>query len=105
MNYSNRSGFRPTPNKSNWDQSLRSLTKTKKTKRIRKSLQYLLVLKKFDNVVDYKNPKLLSAFLNKYGKILPRRLTGLNSKQHKRVTKLIKRARIAALLPFVIGKV
>jgi len=30
MNYSNRSGFRPTPNKSNWDQSLRSLTKTKR---------------------------------------------------------------------------
>ena len=41
----------------------------RKTKRIRRSLQYLLLLKKFDNVVDYKNLKLLSAFLTKHGKI------------------------------------
>jgi small subunit ribosomal protein S18 len=100
MNYSNRSGFRPTPNKSNWDQSLRSLTKTKKTKRIRKSLQYLLVLKKFDNVVDYKNPKLLSAFLNKYGKILPRRKTQLSIQQQRAVSKAIRKARALKIIPF-----
>ena len=101
MNYSNRSGFRPTPNKSNWDQSLRSLTKTKKTKRIRKSLQYLLILKKFDNVVDYKNVKLLSAFLNKYGKIKPRRKTRLSIQQQRSVAKAIRKARDLKLLPFV----
>jgi len=54
--------------------------------------------------VNYKDTKFLGNFISDQGKILPRRLTGLNSKQQKRVTKLIKRARIAALLPFVIGK-
>jgi small subunit ribosomal protein S18 len=56
-----------------------------------------------DNI-NYKDTNFLSNFISDQGKILPRRLTGLNSKQQKRVTKLIKRARIAALLPFVIGK-
>lgn len=54
--------------------------------------------------INYKDTKFLSNFISDQGKILPRRSTGLNSKQQKRITKLIKRARIAALLPFVIGK-
>jgi|TARA_B110000483_G_C18083207_1_gene498906 small subunit ribosomal protein S18 len=54
--------------------------------------------------VNYKDTKVLSNFISDQGKILPRRITGLSSKEQKRVTKLIKRARIAALLPFVIGK-
>ena len=54
--------------------------------------------------INYKDTKLLVKFIGDQGKILPRRVTGLNSKQQKRITKLIKRARIAALLPFVIGK-
>jgi|TARA_B110000444_G_scaffold259105_1_gene301826 small subunit ribosomal protein S18 len=57
------------------------------------------------DTLNYKDTKILSSFISDQGKILPRRLTGLNSKQQKRITKLIKRARIAALLPFVIGKV
>jgi ribosomal protein S18 len=44
--------------------------------------------------INYKDTKFLSNFISEQGKILPRRST-----------KLIKRARIAALLPFVIGKV
>ena len=48
--------------------------------------------------------KILTNYLSEQGKILPRRVTGLTSKQQKKVTKLIKTARIAALLPFVIGK-
>ena len=55
--------------------------------------------------LTYKDVSILSKFINEQGKILPRRSTGLNSKQQKRITKLIKRARIAAPLPFVIGKV
>ena len=54
--------------------------------------------------IDYKDPDFLLKFINEQGKILPRRITGLSSKQQKKVTKLIKIARIAALLPFVIGK-
>ena len=40
--------------RTNWNQSLRSLTKTNKPKKLRKSLQYLLLLKKFNNEIDYK---------------------------------------------------
>lgn len=54
--------------------------------------------------LNYKDVTILINFVNEQGKILPRRLTGLESKQQKKVTKLIKQARIAALLPFVIGK-
>jgi len=54
--------------------------------------------------LDYKNTTILSAFISDQGKILTRRTTGLSSKQQKKVQKLIKRARIASLLPFVMGK-
>ena len=56
------------------------------------------------NLITYKDTKILSNFISDQGKILPRRVTGLSSKQQKKVTKLIKTARIAALLPFVVGK-
>ena len=54
--------------------------------------------------LDYKNTTVLMSFVSDQGKILPRRTTNLTSKQQKKVQKLIKRARIASLLPFVIGK-
>ena len=54
--------------------------------------------------INYKDTKILSNFISDQGKIMPRRITGLTSKQQKRIAKLIKRARIASLLPFVIGK-
>jgi small subunit ribosomal protein S18 len=57
----------------------------------------------FDSLT-YKDIKILGTFLSDQGKILPRRVTGLSSKQQKKITKLIKTARIAALLPFVLGK-
>ena len=56
------------------------------------------------DILTYKDIKILTNYLSEQGKILPRRVTGLSSKQQKKVTKLIKTARIAALLPFVIGK-
>ena len=56
------------------------------------------------SLLTYKDTKVLSNYLSDQGKILPRRVTGLSSKQQKKVTNLIKTARIAALLPFVIGK-
>ena len=54
--------------------------------------------------VNYKDTKILTNYLSEQGKILPRRVSGLNSKQQKKVTKLIKTARIANLVPFVVGK-
>ena len=56
------------------------------------------------DLLTYKDIKVLTNYLSEQGKILPRRVTGLTSKQQKKVAKLIKTARIAALLPFVIGK-
>ena len=54
--------------------------------------------------LDYKNTTVLMTFISDQGKILPRRTTNLTSKQQKKVQKLIKRARVASLLPFVMGK-
>nr|YP_010619666.1 Ribosomal protein S18 [Tayloriella tenebrosa]WAX03679.1 Ribosomal protein S18 [Tayloriella tenebrosa] len=51
--------------------------------------------------IDYKDIDLLRKFINDQGKILSRRSTGLNSKQQKKITKSIKRARLLALLPFL----
>nr|YP_009315755.1 Ribosomal protein S18 [Trichogloeopsis pedicellata]SCW24413.1 Ribosomal protein S18 [Trichogloeopsis pedicellata] len=52
-------------------------------------------------VLDYKDIDLLRKFITEQGKILPRRSTGLTSKQQKKLTKSIKQARILALLPFL----
>jgi small subunit ribosomal protein S18 len=51
--------------------------------------------------IDYKDVELLRKFVTERGKILPRRITGLTSKQQKALTTAIKRARIVALLPFI----
>lgn len=51
--------------------------------------------------IDYKDVELLRKFITERGKILPRRITGLTSRQQRELTKAIKRARILALLPFL----
>jgi small subunit ribosomal protein S18 len=51
--------------------------------------------------IDYKDIELLRKFITERGKILPRRITGLTSKQQHALTKAIKQARILALLPFI----
>jgi small subunit ribosomal protein S18 len=56
---------------------------------------------KSNESLDYKDVELLGKFLTEQGKILPRRVSGLTSKQQARITKAVKRARILALLPFV----
>ncbi len=56
---------------------------------------------KISEIIDYKVIELLSKFLNEQGKILPRRITGLTTKQQTKITKAVKRARILSLLPFV----
>ena len=106
MNYWNkdkkRSNFNPKNKRTNWNQSLRSATATKitKPKKIKKSLQYLLILKKFNNIVDYKNLKLLKAFLTKYGKIRPRRKTRVSVQKQKAIAKAIRKARAFGVIPF-----
>jgi len=58
-----------------------------------------------ESSLNYKDITILCSYISDNGKILPRRLTGLKSRQQKKIARLIKQARIAALLPFVIGKV
>ena len=50
--------------------------------------------------VDYKNSEQIRRFTSSYGKIVPRRRSGVCSKHQRKVSNAIKRARVMALLPF-----
>ncbi|MFN8362002.1 MAG: 30S ribosomal protein S18 [Candidatus Kapaibacterium sp.] len=54
-----------------------------------------------NRTIDYLDPKSLLRFINDQGKILPRRITGVNAYQQRQICKAIKYARHLALLPFV----
>jgi ribosomal protein S18 len=86
--------------RTNWNQSLKSTKIIKSTKKIKKSLQYLLLLKKFNNIIDYKNIKLLKAFLTKYGKIRSRRKTRITVQKQRAIAKAIRKSRAVGLIPF-----
>ncbi len=50
--------------------------------------------------IDYKDTAKLRKFIAEGGKILPRRMTGTCAKHQRELAIAIKRARVAALLPF-----
>ena len=54
--------------------------------------------------IDYKTPLIFREFLTERGKIMPRRITGSCAKHQRTVTLAIKRARMIALLPFVVSE-
>ena len=56
-------------------------------------------VEKIDDI-NYKDVKMLNAFIAERGKIVPRRLTGVCTPHQRRLTAAIKRARNIALLPF-----
>ena len=56
-------------------------------------------VEEIDNI-DYKDVRLLSAFINEGGKIVPRRISGLCAPHQRRLTEAIEKARKVALLPF-----
>jgi small subunit ribosomal protein S18 len=60
---------------------------------------------KAGETIDYKNVGLLRKFISEQGKILPRRVNRLLSKQQRSMTKAIKAARLVALLPFVNNEI
>ncbi|MEN9019601.1 MAG: 30S ribosomal protein S18 [Verrucomicrobiales bacterium] len=49
--------------------------------------------------VSFKDTDLLSKFTTETGRILPRRITGVSAKLHRKITREIKRARSINLLP------
>jgi small subunit ribosomal protein S18 len=49
---------------------------------------------------DFKNVDVLKRFLSETGKILPRRRTGLNAQNQRKLARTIKRVRMMGLLPF-----
>ncbi len=53
-------------------------------------------------VIDYKDADLLKRYITERGKILPRRITGTCARHQRDLAVAIKRARILALLPFVL---
>ena len=52
------------------------------------------------STIDYKEVNKLKKFISEGGKILPRRMTGTCAKHQREVAVAIKRARVAALIPF-----
>lgn len=50
--------------------------------------------------IDYKDVDTLKKYITERGKILPKRVTGTCAKHQREVTTAIKRARVAALLPY-----
>jgi small subunit ribosomal protein S18 len=53
--------------------------------------------------INYKDIELLKMFITEKGKIIPKRISGLNAKSQKKLTLAIKQARNAALLSFSEG--
>ncbi len=60
----------------------------------------MIFFKDPSKVIDYKDIETLKRFVTDRGKILPRRVTGLNAKHQREITRAIKRARQVALLPY-----
>ena len=52
------------------------------------------------STIDYKETNKLRKFISEGGKILPSRMTGPCAKHQRELAVAIKRARVAALLPF-----
>ena len=52
------------------------------------------------DAVDYKDVNRLKKFITEGGKIIPRRMSGTCAAHQRLLATAIKRARIAALLPF-----
>ena len=53
--------------------------------------------------INYKEYKFLKKFITEQGKIIPAYVTGVSSKYQRMITREIKKARVLALLPFVVN--
>jgi small subunit ribosomal protein S18 len=53
--------------------------------------------------IDYKDVRLLQRFVSERGKIVPRRITAVTAKEQRALAQAIRRARLLALLPFIVS--
>jgi small subunit ribosomal protein S18 len=72
----------------------------KATNTIKKKQCYFCVEKIAE--VDYKDAEILRKFISSQGKIAPKKRSHLCSKHQRQVATAVKRARIMALLPFIV---
>jgi small subunit ribosomal protein S18 len=73
---------------------------TKKNAR-RRRIQRLVPKRRIDinaDAIDFKNTELLKKFITEKGRILPRRVTGMTAKLHRKLVREIKRARNVLLV-------
>ncbi len=52
--------------------------------------------------IDYKDVDKLRRYISERGKVLPRRVTGTCAFHQRMMTQAVKRARMVALLPYVL---
>ncbi|MDR2505909.1 MAG: 30S ribosomal protein S18 [Oscillospiraceae bacterium] len=52
--------------------------------------------------IDYKDISRIRRFTNERGKIVPRRMSGNCAKHQRQLAEAVKRARIVALLPYIV---
>lgn len=71
------------------------MTKVKKTKKPEKCY-----FEKNNTVPDYKDTLILRRFITDRGKVLPSSKTGVSSKNQRKLSAEIKKARYMALLPY-----
>jgi small subunit ribosomal protein S18 len=51
--------------------------------------------------IDYKNTELLKRYISSFGKIVPRKRSGVSAKYQRKLALAIKQARFMGLLPYV----
>jgi small subunit ribosomal protein S18 len=52
--------------------------------------------------IDYKNTEALKRFISSYGKIVPKKRSGVCAKHQRGLANAIKRARFMGLLPYLV---
>lgn len=59
-------------------------------------------VEKIDDI-NYKDVRMLTAFISERGKITPRRISGVCAPHQRRLSEAIKQARNIALIPFALS--
>ena len=72
---------------------------TQKKQYFRRKKVCRFCVEKIDDI-NYKDVRMLNAFISERGKITPRRITGVCAPHQRRLSEAIKQARNIALLPF-----